>query len=82
MLQYLLVRNGAGIKMHPTQETALGQARQWKNSHPSATVVVEEHRYRSGDGFVRTGVDVTIELPMLVPELTRRHDFDDACGVL
>jgi len=83
MLQYLFSLNGAGIKMHPTQETALCQARKWKNSHPTATVVVEEHHYRSGAGFIRTGSDVTVELPMLVPELTRRHDFDDtSCGVL
>lgn len=76
-MQYLFSLNGAGIKTHDDLDTALRQARQWKNIYPSMTVRVEEVQWSHSLGYVKTGSDIMVEFPMLVPGLTPRHDFDD-----
>jgi len=76
-MKYSFVKNGAALKMHDTLEQALLQARQWKAHHLSARVTVEEyHDHDFEKGYVRTYNDVVVEIPMLVPSLTPRHDFD------
>ncbi len=74
---YVFVLNGAALKTHDTQDGAMRQARQWKAKRLDSVVTVEEI-YHDGDMYVRTRRDVTIEIPMLVPSLTPRHDFDSA----
>jgi len=73
---YLFSMNGAAIKMHNSQEDCLRQARLWKSHHLDKKVSVEEHIYISEKGYVRTFNDISVETPMLVPELTPRYDWD------
>jgi hypothetical protein len=71
--------NGAGIKMHDSQESALRQARQWKAHNLDSRVMVEEyHDHDMVKGYVRTYSDIEVTVPMLVPQLTPRFDWDVA----
>lgn len=79
MKSYLFAMNGAAIKMWDGPhgfERAMAQARQWKANNPEKRIVVEEFVYDYGTGYRNTGCNVAIEFPTLVPELTRKHDFD------
>lgn len=77
---YCFTMNGAGIKTHDTERAALRQARQWKATHLDRKCMVEEMTYSWDTGYVRTYRDIVVELPMLVPELTPRADWDDPEG--
>ena len=81
---YTFCKNGAWIKAHDTFQAALSQARQWKASDPVARVTVET--YDRDQSYPRALAIVPVEIPNLVPELTKLHDFDwlpalDALGV-
>lgn len=74
---FLFSMNGAGIKGHDTHDKALRQARQWKASHLNRCIAVEELEYGT-----QRPVNIThVEIPMLVPALTPRHDFEDGSEV-
>jgi hypothetical protein len=75
---FLFSMNGAGIKGHNTFDPALRQARQWKASHIGERVAVEELT-RDGNRLVSM---TRVEIPMLIPALTPRHDFEDGSKVV
>ena len=78
-MRYLFVMNGAGIKMHESEEGALRQARQWKAHDLTRRVTVEEFENHAFPmGYLTTGRVIHVEIPILVPSLTPRHDFDTA----
>jgi len=78
-MKYVFTMGGAAIKMHDTLEQALLQARQWKASNLDRRITVEEYLDHDFEkGYVRTYNDVAVEMPMLIPSLTPRHDFDVA----
>jgi hypothetical protein len=83
MKMYCFVMNGAAINCHTratdeeAKESALRQARQWKQSHPFKTIKIEEHVWDSKKrSYVRSYNDIDVELPMCAPHLTPRWDWD------
>lgn len=70
---YCFTKNGAALNCHNTFEAAMRQARQWKASHPFGRIAVEELE-RGTNKLVSIQ---HIEFPMLVPEMTPRHDWED-----
>ena len=82
---YAFFMNGAAIKCHNTFEAALAQARQWKATDFARRVEVVTLD-RDLDCYQSGAERVEVAVPMLVPELTKKHDFDwlpalDALGV-